>query len=90
MLLINVEPLQDVGPNVGPPWISELMDAFRKSQSRDLAALAAARANIRLETVKGSYGLLFEQPAKPRLHSSSSPRPDRRPAGCHRGLAGLL
>lgn len=63
LLLVNAEP-PDAGTASGPPWISKLMEAFRKGQSRDLAALAAVQANIDFQTLEGSHGLVFEQPAK--------------------------
>ena len=63
ILLLNaVPPPDESGRGVaGPPWISELMNAFRKGQTRDLAALAAAQPNVHLETVVGTHALLFEQ-----------------------------
>ncbi len=59
LLLINaVEPSGRTG---GTPWIAELMSAFRKGQTRDLRAVSSSQANVRVETVNGSHGLLFEQ-----------------------------
>jgi len=46
----------------GPPWLGGLMSAFRKGQTRDLEEVAAERPNVRLETLAGAHGLLFEQP----------------------------
>ena len=64
LLLFNaVNPEGRASALPGPPWIGELMAAFREGQTRDLATLAASRANVRIETVKGTHGLLFEQAA---------------------------
>jgi pimeloyl-ACP methyl ester carboxylesterase len=60
LLLVNaVEP--PGGSTGGPPWIADLISAFRNGQTRDLRALEASQANVRLETVRGTHGLLFEQ-----------------------------
>jgi pimeloyl-ACP methyl ester carboxylesterase len=61
LLLVNAVPA-DPASMPGPPWLGELMAAFRKGQTRDLEALAAKRPNVKLVTVTGSHGLLFEQP----------------------------
>jgi hypothetical protein len=39
------------------------MVAFRRGQTRDLQALEASQGNVRLVTVEGTHGLLFEQSA---------------------------
>jgi len=64
LLLFNaIAPEGGAGVNAGgPPWIAELTSAFRRGQARDLAAVAAARQNVLVETVTGTHGLLFEQP----------------------------
>jgi pimeloyl-ACP methyl ester carboxylesterase len=52
-------------PNLAPPgpaWMGELMRAFRLGQRRDLEAIAGDKPNVRLQTVRGSHGLLFERP----------------------------
>jgi len=60
LLLFNVDESQGTA-GAGPLWIGELMAAFRKGQARDLQALAASQANVRLETMKATHALLFEQ-----------------------------
>ena len=63
LLLFNAIAREGGAVNAGgPPWIAELTSAFRRGQARDLAAVAAARQNVQVETVTGTHGLPFEQP----------------------------
>lgn len=63
LLLFNAATPDEGGRSTaaGPAWIAELTSAFRRGQTRDLIALAAVQPNVRLETVTGTHGLLFEQ-----------------------------
>lgn len=59
LLLVNA--IDPAGATGAPPWLSELMAAFRKGQTRDLSELASSKPNVQVVTLQGTHGLLFEQ-----------------------------
>ncbi len=62
LLLFNaVDPPRGRPGPLGLSWIVELTAAFRQGQARDLEAWAKSQDNVRVETVEGTRGLLFEQ-----------------------------